>query len=142
MGLKSFDFKQVTVIVGGRIISGYADGDDAVVVERDEVAWQKKSGADGEVTRSKTNDRSGRLRIKLMASSESNDILSGFAQTGENAPGSDLIPWMVKDGSGRAIYSAEQAWIEKRPTRSFGQQVGSMEWVLPTDNLFAFDGGN
>lgn len=140
MALKTYDFKQVAVIIGGRIITGFADG-DAVQVERNEDAWSLQVGAEGEATRSKSNNRSGKITLSLQQASESNAILSGFAKADELS-NSGLVPVLVKDNSGNSLYGAEQAWIVKSPAAALGMESGNREWVIETDNLQVFEGGN
>lgn len=140
MALKTYDFKQVAVIVGGRIITGFSDG-DAVQVERNEDAWSLQVGAEGEATRSKSNNRSGKVTLSLQQASESNAILSGFAKSDELSNGG-LFPLLVKDNSGSSLYAAEQAWIVKSPAATLGMESAAREWVIETDNLQVFEGGN
>lgn len=139
--MKTYDFKKVAVIIGGRQMTGFADGDDVVSCGRDEDAWTMSIGADGEGTRSKSNNKAGKLKIKLKAASESNSILDGFALSDELANGG-LIPFMVKDNSGASLHAAEQAYIVKRPEATHGAEESDREWILQTDNLAMFEGGN
>ena len=139
--MKTYDFKQVAVIIGGRQITGFAEGDDAVTVERDEDMWSMQVGADGEATRSKSNNRAGKITLKLKAASESNAILDGFALSDELANGG-LVPALIKDNSGESLHSAEQAYIVKRPAVTLGDEESDREWVLQTDNLIMHEGGN
>ena len=138
--LKTYDFAKVAVIVAGNIMSGFADG-EVVTVERNEDAFSLQVGAEGEATRSKSNNRSGRSTLVLQQASESNAILSGLFKADELA-GNGLFPVLIKDNSGNSLHAAEQAWIVKPPAASFGMESGSREWVIETDNLQMFDGGN
>lgn len=139
--LKTYDFRQVSVIVGGRIMAGFAEGDDSVMVERNEDAWSLKVGADGEATRSKSNNKSGKVTLKLQQTSESNAILSAFAKADELS-NSGAVPVLIKDNSGLSLHAAEQAWVIKMPSSGFGAESGEREWVLESDNMEMFEGGN
>ena len=139
MGLKTYDPNQVQVIVGGFPMSGFADG-TFVTVEKNEDAWALQMGTDGEGTRSKSNNESGRVIITLMQSSESNDILNGFAES-DRLSNSGLVPVMVKDSLGSALHAAEQAWIVKKPASEYAREAGPREWILETDNLQDNPGG-
>lgn len=140
MALKSFNFAKVAVSVGGRPITGFADG-EAITVERNEDAFSLLVGADGEATRAKSNNRSGRITLRLLQTSESNLILNDFAQADEVGD-AGLVPVFIKDASGNSIYTAEQAWVVKRPSAAFGAEAGDREWVLETDNLVMREAGN
>lgn len=139
--MKTYDFKQVAVIIGGRQMTGFAEGDDVVKVGRDEDAFTMTVGADGEGTRSKSNNKAGKLTIKLKAASESNQILDGFALADELG-NAGLVPFLVKDNSGATLHAAEQSYIVKRPESALGMSEGEREWILQTDNLAMFEGGN
>lgn len=135
-----YDPKQVTLIVGGKIISGFAD-DDFIEVERDEDAFSKKTGVDGETTRAKNNMRSGHIIVRLMQSSSSNDDLSDFALLDEkDMSGAGAV--LCKDGSGRSVFSAQSGWIKKLPKATFKKDVEMREWTIDCDSLDIFVGGN
>lgn len=138
--MKTYDPQQVQVIVGGRLITGFAE-DTFVEVERSEDMWSLKMGVDGEGTRSKSNNKSGQIRITLMSSSPSNAILQGFADADELNNGG-LVPAMVKDGNGSDLALAEQAYIKKLPTLGKGKEIAGNQWVLETDVLKLNHGGN
>lgn len=138
--MKTYDPKLVVVIVGGVQITGFADG-TFVTVRRNSDAWSLQMGVDGEGTRSKSNDKSGQIEIQLMQSSQSNVYLSNLALADElNNAG--LVPAMVKDNGGSSLAVAEQAYIKKTPDGENAREAGPRTWVIETDNLQHFVGGN
>lgn len=136
----TFDPKQVSMIVGGKIMSGFADG-TFIKLSRNEQAFNLKVGVDGEGTRVKNNNRSGKVEITLMQSSSSNDDLSGFAAADE-ASATGAVPILFKDGSGRTIASAATGWVQKYPDTEFAKEATTRNWMLETDELILFIGGN
>ncbi len=121
MSVKTYDPKQVSVIIGVAPLSGFADG-DFVTVERNEDNWTLLVGADGESTRAKNANKSGKVTIRLMSESVSNDTLSDLQiadELGGNAPFGILI----KDSLGRSLYTAATAWINKQPPAAFGKDT-------------------
>ena len=140
MALKTYDAKQVSIIVGGAIISGYADG-SFVRVERNADQFSLVMGADGEATRSKSNNKSGRFTFTLQQSSDSNAILAGFAALDELS-NNGIIPVLVKDNSGNSLHTAAQAWCVKYPSSEYAKESGTKEWVFETDELITFPAGN
>lgn len=136
----TYDPKQVAVIVGGKIMAGFADG-SFVKLERNEQAFNLKIGVDGEGTRAKSNNKSGKITITLMQSSASNDDLSGFAAADELS-NTGAVPCLVKDASGRTIASAVTAWVQKYADAEFAKEAMTRAWVLETDELIIFEGGN
>jgi hypothetical protein len=140
MAAKTYDPSQVAIIVGGYNITGFADG-SFITVARNADAFALYVGTDGEGTRAKSNNKSGRITITLAQSSDSNAILSGIA-TLDELSNNGIVPLLIKDNSGLSLYAAETAWIVKTPDSEFGREVGSREWILETDNLSAFVAGN
>lgn len=137
---KTYDPSQVQIIVGGFQIAGFADGSFVSVV-RNADAFALYMGTDGEGTRAKSNNKSGRITFTLAQSSDSNAILSGIAAADELA-NSGVVPVLIKDGSGNSLYAAETAWIVKYPDSEFGRELGTREWILETDSMAVFVGGN
>ena len=138
--VKTYDASKVAVIIGGFVMGGYADG-SFINVEHDEDAFALQIGTDGEGTRSKTNNRAGTVTLTLQQGSDSNDVLSGFAAA-DQIGNSGLFPLLIKDGSGRTVHQATTAWIQKMPATEFGREAGQREWVIRTDELISFVGGN
>lgn len=136
----TYDFKQVVVIFNGFQIQGYAEGAE-VSIEYNEDMFTLQVGADGPGTRSKSNNESGRVTLPLMQSSPSNDVLSAFADA-DRLSNAGTGPLLIKDVSGRSLFTAEQAWIVKKPAANYGNEASAREWILETDVLIASLGGN
>lgn len=137
--LTTYDPSKVSVIVGSQPVTGYADG-DFVSVERSEESFSLLVGADGETTRAKNANKSGKIKITLMASSASNDYLSAL-QAADELGGNSPFPILIKDNSGKSLYTAATAWISKPASGTFGKEAGKREWEIATDELICFAGG-
>lgn len=138
--MKEYNPKDVSVVFAGKIISGWADG-SMIKAGRNEQAWTLKVGVDGEGTRSKTNNKSGKVTITLMQSSASNDDLNALALADEiSNAGSGTF--LMRDGSGRTLVSAANMWIQKTADADFEREVKERTWVLETDVLAISNGGN
>ncbi len=138
--MKTYDPNQVVATVGGRPLAGFAPG-TFIEAERAEDAYTMTVGIDGEGTRSRSSNKSGTVKFTLLSSSDSNDILSGFAAADE-LHNNGLVPILIKDLSGRALIAAEQAYVKKLPVLGFNKEVREIEWTFETDNLLLFLGGN
>lgn len=136
----TYDPKQFSLICGGKIIHGFADG-SSIEVERNEQAFNLKVGVDGEGTRAKSNNRSAKITVHLMQSSSSNDDLSAFAAADELS-NTGIFPVIAKDGSGRSLFAAVTAWVMKYPKSDFAREAGERVWVLETNDMDFFVGGN
>ena len=138
--VKSYDPKQVAVIFRGNIIHGFADS-TFILAERNEQAFNQKVGVDGEGTRAKSNNKSGKVTITLMNSSDSNDVLSAAAAADELS-GKGTGSLVVNDKSGRTVIAAATAWVQKIANAEMAKEANNRVWVLETDELDMFVGGN
>ena len=140
MSVKTYDPKNVSVIYGGKIITGFADG-TFITAERNEQAYTLKVGVDGEGARARNNNKSGKVSIVLMQTSSSNDDLSGFALADELG-NAGVAPLYIKDHNGTTLVTALSAWIQKMPNMEDGKEIQNRTWVIETDELNMFVGGN
>lgn len=138
--VKTYDPKQVSFIFGGKIGHGYADG-TFIVVERDEPTFTKKVGVDGEACRAKSNNKGGKITITLLQSSEFNDDLAAF-QAADELTNQGVQPALVKDNSGRTVCAAGTAWIQKPANGEFAKETSNRVWIIETDEIDMFIGGN
>lgn len=140
---KDINPDKVSISFGTYSIDGIADG-TFISVERNADSFNLSVGADGEGARVKTNNRSGRVRVTLMQTSASNDILSGLMNADELS-GSSQLPLLIKDNSpnGRTIISAEKAWIVRPTVVEYSNEATTGEWIFETDVLVMVNiGGN
>ncbi len=137
---KTYDAKKVSVIVGSRVISGFA-ADSMVEVEQDEQAFTKAVGVDGEATRSKSNNLSGKITIQLMQSSDDNDFLSGLAEA-DQLSNSGLTPILIRDAGGRSLHLSPESWVQKLPKAGYTRNAEAREWIFDCGRIISHFGGN
>jgi len=137
---RTYDPKKVALVVGSYTISGYADG-SFISVERSNDMWSKSSGADGDVSRAKSNDFSGTITITLAQTSASNDVLSGFALIDEMT-NQGVKSVLCTDVGGTTVLFSAFAWVKKVPTVEFSKEVGTREWALDCSDLKMLVGSN
>jgi len=140
MAVKTYSPDEMSVILGGAIISGFADG-ESIKITHNEDAMTLQIGSQGHGTRTKNANKSGRLELVLQQTSESNAVLQAFA-TQDRVSGNAFFPMLVKDNSGSDIHTAETMWVVKEPDASYGKEATSRTWVLETDSLNSFLAGN
>lgn len=140
MAVSTYDPAQISVIVGGKILSGFAD-DTFVTVSRNNDMWVMKTGADGSTTRVKTNDKSGMIVVTLQQASPSNDDLSALLAADELS-NTGVVPVFVRDASGRSLHSALTAWVQRYPQVDYSKDVTNRSYSIATDSLECFVGGN
>lgn len=139
MAVKTYDPKKVILTVGGAPISGYADG-TFIKASRLNDTFTSVAGADGEVSRSKSNDKRGEIVITLIQTSLANDILSGIAQIDERT-GLGVVPVILKDLSGLTTLFTGSAWVKKPADFERGKEIANTEWTLECADLDIFNGG-
>ncbi len=138
-----YDPNEVSIMVCGiPIEGGFADG-TYVEIDQDSNDFDDIVGTDGDVTRSKTNDRRGTVTITLMQSSEGNALLSALNNIDrKQSNGAGVGPLLIKDNQGTALYAGEKSWISKPPAAPFGKTAGPRAWTIRVADLERFDGGN
>ena len=142
MTTRIYDSNRVQVSFAAVPVQGYADG-EFLTITREADAFTSVVGTDGEVSRSKSNDRRATISIKLMSTSPTNDLFSAILSGDINANGGAGVgAFLVVDLSGASLYSAGNAWITKGPDVAYGREAGEREWILQCDKLYEFTGGN
>ncbi len=138
-----YDPNEMTIVVAGiPIEGGFADGAFIEVVQEAD-DFIEVVGADGDVTRSKTNDRRATITITLMQSAEANALLSALSTLDVNTSnGAGVGPMLIKDNQGTSKFTAEKSWISKPPDAAFDKTAGPRAWKIRVAKLVRFDGSN
>lgn len=136
---KTFDPAKVLVSFAGQVITGFAP-DTFISAERNEDGFTLVVGAGGEATRSQSRNKSGTVTLTLMASSQSNDILSAVALADELS-GTGVSPLFIKEFNGTTVVMAQNAWIKKLPVMERAKEAGTVEWVFECEAVDLLLGG-
>lgn len=141
--IKIYDADQVLISFAGISLSaGYADG-EFVKIARLSESFGLKVGTDGEAVRSKTNNRSAKITLRLMQSSSVNDVLSQIHNNDLTLPGGAGVGvFRIQDLQGTTLHQANAAWISKWPDESEAREASEREWEFSTGRLDNFIGGN
>lgn len=140
--MKNYDPKRIVATWKAIAIVGYATG-TFLQAERDNDTFTTEAGAQGDVVRTKSHDRRGKVTFTLQSTSPANDLLSVFALAGEegNSVDADVGALLVKDLNGTTLLAAEEAWISKPPSVEYADTHQPRQWVLHCANLKMFVGG-
>lgn len=138
--MPTYDPKEVSVIAGGALIEGYADGSFVNVVYNNDL-WSTVVGADGEYVRSKSNDLSAQITITLLNTSISNPILFAFLQA-DISGNLGSFPLVITDANTLTTHTTEAAYIKKHPDRDYQKESQPVAWVLETGRLFSVHGSS
>lgn len=136
----TYDCQSFVLLVGGIRATGLAE-DGQIEISRDEDAYKKYVGCGGEVTRSKSRNRSGSCKIKVQQSAAFNAVLSAFAAADE-ANDEGVFPLVLKDTAGLTTAVAGTGWIKKLPKLPIGKEVGELEWEIDLSVVEIFIAGS
>ena len=140
--LTTYDFDQVTAVVGPILIDGYMEG-TSISVEHEEDTFSHVTGDEGLVCRSKTLNRVAKITFTLMQSSAANDKLGVLLALDRDSPnGAGIVPLSIVDRNGRTTLSASQCWISRGPDVNFDRVCVARVWVITAARLEPTYGGN
>lgn len=122
--MRTYDPKDVNVIVDGKFLTGFADG-TFVNCEKEEDSYNTYVGAQGEVVRSKNAHPVGTITVTLEHTSPSNDVLNRLANSGRVFPAR-----MVDRGSRQVTIGGSECWIQKPADEDRGDETTEVEWTI------------
>lgn len=141
--LKVYDCTEVTIVFAGiNVDRGFAEN-SLVKAVRNAEGFKIKVGADGEVTRSKTNNKTGIVTFSLMQTSAINAALSALYILDENAPnGAGVGALLIRDRQGSSLHTSAKCWIKKLPDTEYAAEATERTWEIECADLNGFIGGN
>lgn len=126
--MRTYDPKDVNVIVGGVALTGFAE-DTFVTAERMEDSFTEYVGAKGEVAMADNNNKTGEITVTLEATSPSVAYLNELAnRKGKNA----IVPVTVVDlnDDSRVVISGAEARVRKPAAYEAGKEISEREFVI------------
>jgi hypothetical protein len=138
---KQYNADEVLLECFGSVIQGAADG---VFVEFDdnEDSIQVVVGTQGEVAVSRIVNPLGIATVRLMQTSDSNDVLSAQQRLTQNGRGlSGFGPFHLADLNGRTIVEG-RAIVMKNPKITIDRSAKEREWKILVVKTNRVDGGN
>jgi hypothetical protein len=133
--VSTYDPKKVIITFGGVPIGGFADG-TFIQVDASGDFFSKKVGADGEVTRSMSNDNTHTVVITLQQSSLSNVYLS-TCKNADKLTGLGMLPLSITDINGTTLMFWPQAWISTDPSWGYAKENTDRAWTFQTGQIAA-----
>jgi hypothetical protein len=118
----------------GITITGFAEG-TFIEIEREVDTFTKKVGALGDVARSRSLNKSGKITITVMDAHPINDLLATVISDDE-FDGSQAGPFTMKDLFGNTEVRATNAWCMKVPKVTRAQASGNVVYVFEAASLF------
>lgn len=132
--MKTYSFNNVIMLVQGQEITGWPEGDDAILCERLVESASHVIGIDGSMTMFISADRSGTIKFKLKQDSKSNELLTALITSQENGA---FIPIFVqiRNTEGGEFISGTQGYIPKPSSIKFGGKTEANEWTIVAERL-------
>ena len=137
---RTYDPNKVIATFKGNIITGYGK-DSRIEAERSEDVFSLVVGCDGESARSVNRNKSGTVKVTLLATSPTNDVLAAALMLDE-ATGVGAGELSIEDTNGTSLVHAAAAWVKKMVPLKRGKEVEENEWTLETGEIDVFVGGN
>jgi hypothetical protein len=128
--VKTYDCKQVRIVLGPHMVEGLSDG-TFVSIEANGDGITKKVGCDGEVVRSIDPDSTAKITMTVLYGSDT----VGFCQEQydkDHKTGDGTFMVQITDPKGGLIFSAQDGWVTKPPTREFGKEASDREIEIDT----------
>lgn len=140
--MKTYDPKKFVIVFANIPINkGLADGTFCVVSSM-KPGFSSKAGADGEVTRVRSQDRRATARITLMQTSDVNLRLSRLYNADRDAVnGQGVGMFYVQDLNGDTKLEADKAYIADDPDLTLSADAETREWVIELSELGGEHGG-
>lgn len=139
MALNNYDPTRVTLSFKGVLITGFA-ADTFILAERAEDTFSTDVGAQGDVTRIRSRNKTGSVTVTLMAGSPTNDRLSAIIAEDELV-GTGYGAMLMKDLNGTTLCSSAFAWLRRPANVERGSGASNVEWVIDCERLEMLVGG-
>jgi hypothetical protein len=120
----NYDFKKVTSIMDGEILTGFMDG-TAINVEKTNDDVTSHVGADGTVTFSESNDPTGTITFTLKQTSPSLPRIRALAKQKR-----EFSVSVVDNNGAKTRFVSTQCRIQKESGGEYGTEVSGVEIVI------------
>tara|TARA_R110000744_G_C19371770_1_gene563159 strand:+ start:30824 stop:31327 length:504 start_codon:yes stop_codon:yes gene_type:complete len=139
--LLTYSPEDITILIAGLFpLEGYTDG-TFVNITKDIPPYTSSTAADGTLSRVHRVSSSYTIRITLMNTSPSNDILTKLWQIDELTE-TGKFPLIVKDQLGSSLLFSATSWVEQVPSMYFANRITDREWVIRCSQAAINIGGN
>lgn len=120
----SYDAKDVSVIVNGIYLTGFADG-TFVSYSKDEEQFSTTVGALGDVARAKVNNPLGTITVTLQQTSPQVSMMNNLAMSGKLVEAR-----VIHKGSNTQKVGGTQCFVKKPTDGEFSNEVSNREFEI------------
>ena len=129
----SYDPKEVSVIIGTNIITGFAQGTFVRVSYNQNAIDYQPGLAQGAITLNPNKE--GTLQITLMQVSDANAVLQNYLTRTRARQSGFYFPFLINNNSGQEVAAADAAWVVKEPDLNLATAAQNWTWQIKTGNL-------
>lgn len=134
--MKVYSFGNTVMLINGVEITGFAEGDDVIKVERLTDSASHKIGAGGSMMVSLSSDKSGHFVFKLQQTSKSNKYLSNLLSLQEGGAKTFVpIAALFQDTYRNDMASGTTGYLKKAADMSRGAEATNQEWEVIVERL-------
>jgi hypothetical protein len=116
----------------GQLLTGF--GDEIVTCKRTEDVFETVVGADGEVARRQSSNKTGEVQVTVKQTSAANAILSSLLRADELSGVSGVGPLLVKDNTGTTMWSGD-GWLKGWPEVKRSKDAVDHVWTIACSRL-------
>lgn len=138
--MRTYDPKSFPLVINGLLIDGFAEG-TFITIEESAPGFSKVVGAYGDVTRTRSHDRSGVLRFVLQMTSPANKTLSDRYNADRDGTASGVGDLSLSDKNGDTLIEASKSYIAAMPPATFDVTPTTREWTVEIADLRMTHGG-
>lgn len=140
--MKQYSFINTVLIINGVELTGWAEGDDVIQINRRTDAITDKVGAGGDMMVSVSADKSGEFTFRLQQTSPSNKYLAGICELNEGGA-STMVPvvCLFQDTYRNDLATGTIGYLKKPTDLKRGAQGNNQEWTVVTERLDMLLGG-
>lgn len=120
----SYDAKDVSVIVNGIYLTGFADG-TFVSYEKTEDRWAISTGSMGDTARAKVNNPLGTITVTLQQTSPQVSMLNNLAKSGKLVEAR-----VIHKGSNTEKIGGTQCFVMKEASGEYGSEISNREFTI------------
>lgn len=120
----TYDAKDVSVIVNGVYLTGFADG-TFVSYSKDEENFAVSIGAQGDAARAKVNNPLGTITVTLQQTSPQVSMMNNLARSGKL-----IEARVIHKGSNTQKVGGTQCFVKKPADGEFSNEISSREFEI------------
>jgi len=134
--MQEYSFLNVLTLINNFPLTGWAEGDDVIQIERRVDGFNDSVGADGRMLVSQDANKSGTMVFRLQQQSEGNAYLADLYGRQEGANGIFVpLQIMVKNIASGEMSQGSFGYLKKPAKVTRGTGVNGQEWIIVVERL-------